>query len=233
MKPARVEIAAPGGKPTYVVRAPIAVPPESKRVPKMERQEKLLSSELEVLEEGTIRRNLEFYTQLDAIEELGKKWELKLKEEEVEQKQAHDELVSMFEQMLKETVFQEKKMLISDIEKYHTDLIPPQEKLMGQNEAGVEEFVGETIPALIDCQSGIVSRKLQKAHDTFDVKFFFFLINIYVCINISDFVVLCPFNFDLLFINFSLSLTHTHTFFHFFLSLIFMYKKKKKQLFFL
>jgi hypothetical protein len=210
MKPARVEIAAPGGKPTYVVRAPIAVPPESKRVPKMERQEKLLSSELEVLEEGTIRRNLEFYTQLDAIEELGKKWELKLKEEEVEQKQAHDELVSMFEQMLKETVFQEKKMLISDIEKYHTDLIPPQEKLMGQNEAGVEEFVGETIPALIDCQSGIVSRKLQKAHDTFDVKFFSI---IYICINISAFC--CPFPFlTLIFCLFiSLTLTYTHFFF--------------------
>lgn len=174
MKPARVEIAAPGGKPTYVVRAPIAVPPESKRVPKMQRQEILLGNELESLEDGTIRRNLEFYTQLDAIEELGKKWELKLRDEEIEQKSSHNDLVSMFEKMLKQTVYLEKKQLISDIEKYHTDLIPPQELLMGDKETGVELFVGETIPALIDCQSGIVSRKLQKAHDTFDVSFFLF-----------------------------------------------------------
>jgi len=180
MKPARVEIAAPGGKPTYVVRAPFAVAPESKRAPKIERQEKLLNNELQRLEEGTIKRNLEFYTQLDGIEEHGKKWEVKLREEEIEQKESHEELVKMFNEMLNITIFQEKKMLVHDIEQFHTKQIPPQECLMGKNEQGVEFFVGETIPAVIDCQSGIVSRKLQKAHDTFDVRGTINLIILYI-----------------------------------------------------
>jgi hypothetical protein len=41
---------------------------------------------------------------------------------------------------------------------------------MGGAEQSAEFFVGDTIPSVIDKQSGIVSRKLQKAHDTFDVR---------------------------------------------------------------
>jgi hypothetical protein len=34
----------------------------------------------------------------------------------------------------------------------------------------VRVFVHETVPAVIDRQSGIIGRKLQKAHDTFDIE---------------------------------------------------------------
>ena len=76
----------------------------------------------------------------------------------------------MFNEMLDATVFAEKKALVSDVEKFHVEKIPPQELKMGESEQGVENFVGDTIPAVIDKQSGIVSRKLQKAHDTFDIE---------------------------------------------------------------
>lgn len=165
-----MEIAAPGGKPTYVVRAPFAVVPESKRGPKIESQEKVLEGELLALEQGTKQRNLEFYTSLDGVEEYGKKWEVKLREEEREQREMHKQLVTMFEDMLDATIFAEKKALVSDIERFHTEKIPPQELRMGTSEHGVEVFVGETIPAVVDRQSGIVSRQLQRAHNTFDIE---------------------------------------------------------------
>lgn len=170
MKPARVEIAAPGGKPTYVVRAPFAVEPESKRGPKIEKQEKVLEEELLSLERGTKLRNREFYTHLDGIEEHGHKWEVKLREEEKEQREMHTQLVTMFEEMLDATIFAEKKALVSDFERFHTEKIPPQEVRMGESEHGLEVFVGETIPAVVDRQSGIVSRQLQRAHNTFDIE---------------------------------------------------------------
>ena len=54
MKPARVSIAAPGGRPTTVVRAPFAVAPDSKRAPKIQNQEVSLKNELITLEEGCV-----------------------------------------------------------------------------------------------------------------------------------------------------------------------------------
>jgi hypothetical protein len=170
MKPARVEISAPGSMPTHVVRAPFANAPDSKRAPKIEKQELDLKDELVVLEEGTKKRNREFYKQLDEIEERGKKWEVKMKVEVEEQKEAHQQLLELFDKTLSTAISVEKKSLVEAIELFHTDKTPPQETRMTENEQGVEVFVGETIPAVVDRQSGIVSRKLQKAHDTFDIE---------------------------------------------------------------
>jgi hypothetical protein len=77
MKPARLEIAPPGGNPTFVVRAPFAVAPESKRGPKMEATERDLAGELLSLEEGTKKRNLQFYAALAGIEAHGRRWEVR------------------------------------------------------------------------------------------------------------------------------------------------------------
>jgi len=170
MKPARVEIAAPGARPTHVVRAPFAVPPESKRGPKIEEQEVSLKNELITLEEGTKARNREFYRQLEEIEDRGRQWETKLIAEVEEQKEASSNLLRLFDETLNATISAEKQLAIDAIEDFNKDKIPPQELRMADNERGVEVFVGETIPAVVDRQSGIVSRKLQKAHDTFDIE---------------------------------------------------------------
>ena len=169
MRPARVEIAAPGSLPTFVVRAPFATVPESKRAPRIEKQEQFFLAELKSLEDSTKKRNREFYRLLESIEERGRSWEAKLEIEEAEQKKSHDQLVKIFEDSLSTTIFLEKKAIVSDIERFHTEKIPPQEFKMAESEQGVEVYVGETIPLIVDRQSGIVSRKLQKAHDTFDV----------------------------------------------------------------
>lgn len=36
--------------------------------------------------------------------------------------------------------------------------------------AMVEEFVHKTVPRIVDDQSGTVTRRLQKAHETFDIE---------------------------------------------------------------
>lgn len=41
---------------------------------------------------------------------------------------------------------------------------------MSNSEQSTEFFVADTIPSVIDKQSDIVSRKLKKARDTFDVR---------------------------------------------------------------
>ena len=126
MKPARVEIAAPGSLPTYVVRAPFAAVPPSTRAPRIEALEKDLASELVALEEGTKKRNLQFYTSLDGIEEHAQAWEAKLRAEAEEQRASHEELVKMFDSMMSATCYAEKKAIINDVERFHTDKIPLQ-----------------------------------------------------------------------------------------------------------
>lgn len=170
MKPARVEIAAPGGLRTHVVRAPFAVEPESKRASKIEAQEFQLRDELDVLQEGTKARNREQKRQLDAIEERGRHWEAKLRVEAEEQVEVHDELRKFFEETLKNTMEAERQNLRDTMDRFHNDLIPPQQDRMEDNEKMVEVFVSETVPAVVDRQSGIVGRKLQKAHETFDIE---------------------------------------------------------------
>lgn len=225
MKPARVEIAAPGAQGVAVIRAPFAVEPESKRgtnattlmrpiapllahltsplptspptsttphllpptslprlltpppllgpgcaVSKIENQEISLKDELIILEDGTKARNREFYRQLDAISERGRNWEQKLALEIKAQRKAQKELASFFEVTLADAVQHERKALFDTIENFHNEVIPPQDRRMADNEKEVEVFVSETVPDIIDRQSGIVSRKLKKAHDTFDVR---------------------------------------------------------------
>lgn len=37
-------------------------------------------------------------------------------------------------------------------------------------EAKMQEFVCSTVPRIVEAQSGAVTRKLQKAHETFDIE---------------------------------------------------------------
>jgi hypothetical protein len=126
MKPARVELAAPGSITTYVVRAPFATMPESTRAPRIEEREKIFADELRALEDGTIKRNREFYRLLEQIEVRNRSWETKLKEEEASQSALHKELCSTFESMMSSTIFTEMKMLVADVERFHQEKIPPQ-----------------------------------------------------------------------------------------------------------
>ena len=64
----------------------------------------------------------------------------------------------------------EEAALMAVVEDFHGKRIPAQEQRLEASEKDVTEFVDVTVPATIDRQSGIVARKLRKAHDTFDIE---------------------------------------------------------------
>ena len=90
---------------------------------------------------------------------------------EVEERDArHEQLLEHFKNHLDEACKKEEENLMTMIERFHAVTIPEQESRMTAEEEEVRVFVEETVPTVIDRQSGIIGRKLQKAHDTFDIE---------------------------------------------------------------
>lgn len=170
MKPALIEISAPGCRPAGVLRASFDVEPESKRREKIEKQELALLNGLDALEGSTKERNKEFYRQLGDIEDQGRDWQAKLRTEVQEQKESYESILDFFSTKLVETLDQEKSALMALMDEFHQKKVPPQKKRMADNTDEVEVFVNETIPAVIDQQSGDLRRRLKKENDTFDIE---------------------------------------------------------------
>merc|ERR1711988_1280347 len=82
----------------------------------------------------------------------------------------HEELVEHFKTHLDEACKKEEENLMDMIERFHAHVFPEQEQRMTDEEEEVRVFVHETVPTVIDRQAGIIGRKLQKAHDTFDIE---------------------------------------------------------------
>jgi len=156
--------------PVHVKRAPVADAPETKRAKPISGQQDALLEQMSVLEASTKARNQELYKHLDAIETRGRRWEAKLRVETEERDRAHAALLAHFDGALAEAAAVEEGALMAVMEKFHGDLIPAQEERMTASETEVDHFVKVTVPTVIDRQSGIVARKLQKAHDTFDIE---------------------------------------------------------------
>lgn len=156
--------------PVHVKRAPVADAPETKRAKPIGVQQDALVKEMSVLEASTKVRNRELYKHLDAIETRGRRWEAKLRVEVEERDRAHAALLVHFDTALAAATALEEGALMDVMEKFHGELIPGQEERMTGIETEVDHFVKVTVPTVIDRQSGIVARKLQKAHDTFDIE---------------------------------------------------------------
>lgn len=176
------DVAAPGAyrledtatgvmySPVHVKRPPVADAPETKRAKPIGDQTTALVREMSVLEASTKVRNQELYKHLNAIETRGRRWEAKLRVEVEERDRAHAELLVHFDKALADATALEEGALMDVMEKFHGELIPAQEDRMTTSEKEVDHFVKVTVPTVIDRQSGIVGRKLQKAHDTFDIE---------------------------------------------------------------
>jgi len=54
---------------------------------------------------------------------------VKLREEEREAAAQHQQLVQMFDELLTTTVFAEKMAIVADVERFHTEKLPPQVRL--------------------------------------------------------------------------------------------------------
>mmetsp|Transcript_36548 Transcript_36548/g.63414 ORF Transcript_36548/g.63414 Transcript_36548/m.63414 type:complete len:311 (+) Transcript_36548:120-1052(+) len=164
-----LEIAAPGGKPTRVMKAPVAEYPESKRQHTIERQEEDLDNQMVVLDEGTRRRNREFYEKLDALDSRGRRWTAKLVAETKERDEAHAAVLEQFKSSLKASFDEMMDKLDEALKPFEDEKIPEQDGRTTGDENAFEQFVNVTVPNVIEEQSGVVTRKLQKAHDNFDI----------------------------------------------------------------
>mmetsp|Transcript_24999 Transcript_24999/g.75041 ORF Transcript_24999/g.75041 Transcript_24999/m.75041 type:complete len:242 (+) Transcript_24999:121-846(+) len=125
---------------------------------------------MQSLEASTRVRNEELYKHLLAIETRGRRWEAKLRVEVEERERARAALKAHFDGGLAEACAAEEGALMRVVEDFHGARIPAQEARLEASEKDVTEFVDVTVPATIDRQSGIVARKLRKAHDTFDIE---------------------------------------------------------------
>ncbi|KAG5192557.1 hypothetical protein JKP88DRAFT_292970 [Tribonema minus] len=165
-----VTISSPGARTAVVQRVgPSEVPP-SERYAKVDRQEDDLTGQLTQLEESTRERNRLFEAKLCAIEQRARHLEEKMSAETLERETAHKAIMTALQSKLATAVANIEEWVNSDITNKFADGLQEQEERVEANKARVDKFIKVTIPGVIEAQSGAVTRKLQKAHETFDIE---------------------------------------------------------------
>lgn len=97
-------------------------------------------------------------------------WEARLKAEAVE---AEDSALAMKKQYQREienfekSIHEELHAIFNHIE---DDLIPPQTQRVMELESDTKIYFSQTVPDVIERQSGEVSRQLKKQYETFDIE---------------------------------------------------------------
>ncbi|KAJ1460639.1 hypothetical protein M885DRAFT_458759 [Pelagophyceae sp. CCMP2097] len=157
-------------RPVGVNTVPDSEVPPSKRCSVISEQETALDSNISVLEVSTRSRNRELQQHLEAIDARGRRFEAQLRVEAEDRLRAVEALQQHFDDGLARGLKAEEDGLMAIMESFHGTLIPAQEARMAASAAEIDVFVKETVPTVIDRQSGIVARKLQKAHDTFAIE---------------------------------------------------------------
>ncbi|CAM9595931.1 unnamed protein product [Scytosiphon promiscuus] len=163
-------VAAPRASMAEVERAGPAQLADSKRYWKIEKQEGDLTGQLGELEQGTRQRNREFEAKLRAIEERIRGLEAGIIQEIQEREATHSVMFAGLQEKLKASVATiEGEAEASITARFEPALLENLERVEA-DEAKAEEFVRVTVPRVIDEQSGTVTRKLQKARETFDIE---------------------------------------------------------------
>ncbi|CAM9600903.1 unnamed protein product [Pylaiella littoralis] len=163
-------VAAPRASMAEVERAGPAQLADSQRYWKIEKQEGDLTGQLGELEQGTRQRNREFEAKLRAIEERIRGLEAGIVREIEECEETHAEMFAGLEEKLKAaSAFVEAEAEASITARFEPGLLEHVERVEA-DDARVEDFVHVTVPRVVDEQSGAVTRKLQKARETFDIE---------------------------------------------------------------
>jgi hypothetical protein len=162
-------IAAAGGKPARVVRAPIAAARESKRGPIIDKEEADLESNMATLEEGTRAKNREFQAHLDAIKERGVRWEAKLEEETAHRDAAFDEIKAAAERSITAAYEEMEEKVTAAFDHFDAESIPPLEQSCQVLVDGFDRFEHVTVPGMIEELVAATSRRLHRQHEAFDI----------------------------------------------------------------
>jgi len=169
MKATVESVAAPGAKGVQNLRAPIAVAPESKRGPIIEKAEGDLEHEMETLEEGTKVRNREFQMHLDAIKERGRAWEAKMKYEDEDRARADKTLRTYYISELDRAYAEMEAKVCATYDNFDNVLAPPLEDRCAALEDGFDLFADVTVPGIMEELQGTVIRKLKKQREVFEI----------------------------------------------------------------
>lgn len=165
-----VVISSPGARTTVVQRAAPVDFPESDRLWKVDKQEEELTGHLGELEESTKERNKEFDEKLAAIEERARRLQEKIMAEGAEREREHKVLMEALQQKLATAVNGTEVWVEEAITVRFVPDLQTQEGRVVSDEARAHEFINVAVPLVIENQSGTVTRKLQKAHETFDIE---------------------------------------------------------------
>eukprot|EP00904_Undaria_pinnatifida_P012905 jgi/Undpi1/8745/HiC_scaffold_25.g11207.m1 len=163
-------VAAPLASLTEVERAGPAQLPDSTRYWKIEKQEDDLTGQLGDLEEGTRERNREFQAKLEAIEERMRRLEAGINQEIRDSEESHAVMFEGLENTLEAATKAIEVQAEADITVSFEPGLDEHIKRVEAQDAILEEFTNTTVPRVVDEQSGAVTRKLQKAHETFDIE---------------------------------------------------------------
>lgn len=142
----------------------------STRASAIDAQAKALDSKIEQLDATTRARNRDLSTHLNEIQARITKWETLLGQERTAQQHEHTASVVDFDDRLAKVSSEQEAVLMETMESFHGDLIPAEEANRDLLEHDANIFIRDTLPQVIDRQSGIVERKLRKARDTFDIE---------------------------------------------------------------
>eukprot|EP00903_Cladosiphon_okamuranus_P009978 g9464.t1 len=163
-------VAAPRASMAEVERAGPAQLADSKRYWKIEKQEGDLTGQLGELEQGTRQRNREFQAKLRSIEERIKGLEAGIVREIEERKETHTIMFAGLQEKLKAAVATVEAEAEASITARFEPGLSEHVERVETGDARVDEFVHVTVPRIVDEQSGAVTRKLQKARETFDIE---------------------------------------------------------------
>ena len=159
-----------GLRPRVVELAPDGDAPSSKRAPSIEESDLTLNQNLGELEVGTKARNRAYQERLDEVWESTKGYDAKLR---VEAKEAAETILNIrdeYQRQVDSFSALLQREIAAAFDRIDNDLLPPQTARLEVVRAGVDVFVGDTVPAAIERQSGEVSRRLKKAYEAFDIE---------------------------------------------------------------
>jgi len=159
LKPFLVDVAPP---------PPSSLPP-SKRNHLIDSSDRELDGNLTELDEGTRARNRAFQARLDEVLSLIGGWEGKLKKEARDAAESITDMRDKYQREIDQLNLSLQIEIKECFDKLDLELIPEQGERVTDIDVRRGVFVDKTVPAAIESQSGVVSRELKKAFETFDI----------------------------------------------------------------
>eukprot|EP01038_Epipyxis_sp_PR26KG_P007173 gene7173-9782_t len=142
----------------------------SKRYGLIVNEDKELNYNLEQLDIGTKARNRAFQDRLDEVWKSTSGYEAKLR---IESKEAAETILHMrdeYQKHIDDFSLSLEQEINSIFNKVDNEIIPQESARVDVIEKDLELFIKDTVPAEIELHTGLISRQLKRAYETFDIE---------------------------------------------------------------